>query len=126
MKKLILLCIVAGTLCAGPQKLTCNERIKHGPRGLYKGLTAAVYAAAAGYLVWDVVNLLPDLRAVQEHVIKRNARRWPLATNLGAKSLGALALGYLALTNGQESKNSLSIFFTDSENQKSESESEDS
>jgi len=96
-------------------KMSCNERVQHGPRGIYKGILALGAAAVGGYILWDIAYRAPDLWVDPDHIHKDRLNRWPLSLTLLKDTLAATALGYIALKFGKESKKSLTIFYTDTE-----------
>ncbi len=123
MKKLLIsLVLISGCIKASDEvkpdkvtpKVSCNERIKHGPRGIYKGILALGAAAVGGYILWDIAYRAPDLWVDQDTVCKE-LERWPLSLSLLKDAVVATTLGYIALKFGKESKKSLTIFYTDTE-----------
>ncbi len=114
MKKIFVSILLAGTLYATPaQKVSCNERVRHGPRGVYKTAAALLCAAGCSYFVLDIMHRAPDLRAPDELIRKEELKRWSTIKELFFKSLAATMLGYLSLQQARESYTSFSIFLKD-------------
>ncbi len=120
MKRLFLILGLSLGLQAGPDKISCDERIKHGHRGFYKGLVALGAAGVCGYFVWDVLDKLPNLRLSDDVIHKENLRRWPLLKESFFKSISIASLGYVAFKFGKSSKKSLMVFYTDTNNPEAE------
>ncbi len=113
MKKVYIGLLLVSMGVQAKDKISCNERVKHGSRGYCKGLVALGSVIAGGYFVLDIIDKAPDLKVPDDLNHKEHLRRWPLMKELLFKSLAASALGYVAWKFGKESKESLTIFYSD-------------
>ncbi len=106
--------LVVGALLIGNSisaKVSCNERMRHGPKGLAKGALAAVGAAVTLYTVAELKQLLQPLRIPDSHV-HEDKKREALWNSL--YTLCALAsLAYVTWTLGASSYDSLKIYLDD-------------
>ncbi len=101
----ILLCIgLSPLLTAEPKKLNCNERIKHGPRGLAHGIMSIV----GGLALWKLGGQLSEAWNINGTPREKFFQYSPSA-------IGCIALGYCTYYLGASCIESLSIFFSDDE-----------
>ena len=108
---ILLLCSLGGHCFGAERKLTCNERMRHGPRGVAKGLAALAGCAALGYLGREMWNISGPLR-VSSEIVGADKQKEALQ-NVGYTAIAMSALGYVSYLLGASSHESLTIFFTD-------------
>ena len=92
-------------LTAKPTKLSCNERMKHGPSGIAYGGTALVGA-------WSVLSLAGKFKESFKKV-DVNASWWKKMDHYGTPFCAMGALGLVSYYFATKSIESLTIFFTD-------------
>ncbi len=88
--------------------LSCNERMRHGPKALVKGAFALVGGAATLYMVSELKDTLGPLRVPAAHV-HANKRQEALQNSLFT-ACALVALGYVTWKFGTSSLESFKIY----------------
>lgn len=95
--------------------ISCNERMKHGPKGLLKGTVALVAGAATVYMASELKEAAGPLRIPRAHT--HDSKRREALTNSFFTLCALAAAGYVTWTFGKSCIESLKIYFDDSEDQ---------
>ena len=107
----LLICCIGTSLQAA--NVSCNERMRHGPKGVAKGVVALAGAAGTVYIATELIEAVQPF--LETHNYVSSSKKAAAFKNSCITLLALAALGYVTWETGSSSYESLSIFLDDDE-----------